>query len=180
VGPQGTVTASAEGLIAEIDGRPAAAFVRPYVDEPGAATFGNPLAFVDDEASAPYLRAMLGEDPATGALIIPGSVPSGARVQLTTASTEDIIAATTDVTRRAAELFPPGVTPSAALLFSCAVRRFMLGTRTAQEVIEARSMLPATIPLAGMYCVGEIAPVGLDAAQPRFHNETFVAVLLGS
>jgi hypothetical protein len=179
VGPEGVVTASEDGRILEIDDRPAAAFVRPYIDVPGAATFGNPLAFRDDDASEPYLRAMLGEDP-SGALMIPGSVPVGARVQLSTASTDDIVRATTDVTSRAAATFPADATPAGALLFSCAVRRFMLGSRTAQEVTEARSMLPPSLPVAGMYCAGEIAPVSVDPAHTRFHNETFVAVLLGA
>jgi hypothetical protein len=59
------------------------------------------------------------------------------------------------------------------------VRRFLLGSRTAQEVIEARALLPGDLPLVGMYCGGEIAPVD-DGNVSRFLNETFVAVLLGS
>ena len=103
----------------------------------------------------------------------------GATVQLTTATTDEIVAATADTVRRATEAFPAGATPSAALVFSCAVRKFLLGSRTGQELGEARSLLPADLPVAGMYCTGEIGPVG-DAQATRFLNETFVTVLLGT
>ena len=59
------------------------------------------------------------------------------------------------------------------------MRRFLLGTRTKQEVAEARACLPDDLPMLGMYCVGEIAPVD-DTNTSHFLNETFVALLLGS
>ena len=59
------------------------------------------------------------------------------------------------------------------------MRKFLLGSRTGQELGEARSLLPADLPVAGMYCTGEIGPVG-DALATRFLNETFVTVLLGA
>ncbi|HEY7828171.1 MAG TPA: FIST N-terminal domain-containing protein [Candidatus Limnocylindrales bacterium] len=179
IGPVGTVTRSGEGVIDEIDGRPAAEFIADYVDAAGPATYGNPLAVRSVGSAEPYLRVMLRQDAATGALSVPGSVPVGSTVQITTASTDEIVRASGDTVRRAAEAFPAGATPAAALLFSCAVRRFLLGSRTAQEVIEARALLPGDLPLVGMYCGGEIAPVD-DGNVSRFLNETFVAVLLGS
>lgn len=121
---------------------------------------------------------MLSQDPTSGALSVPGEVPVGSTVQITTASTDQIVQASGDTVRRAMEAFPLGATPTAALLFSCAVRRFLLGTRTAQEIAAARSVLP-DLPVIGMYCGGEIAPVD-DTPTSRFLNETFVALLLGS
>jgi len=35
------------------------------------------------------------------------------------------------------------------------------------------------MPVAGFYCLGEIAPMS-TADLSRFHNETMVAVILGS
>jgi hypothetical protein len=64
------------------------------------------------------------------------------------------------------------------MLFSCATRRYLLGTRTSQEVAEARAVLPDDVPLIGMYCGGEIAPVE-DTNTSRYLNETFVVLLLG-
>ena len=179
IGPVGTVTRSDYGAIEEIDGRPAASFVSKYVDVVGPATFGNPLAIREKGSSDSYVRVMLSQDPATGALRIAGSIPVGSTVQLTTATTDEIVAAASDAVRRATEAFPSGQTPSAALVFSCAVRKFLLGTRTGQEVSGARSLLPLDMPLAGMYCTGEIAPVGIGEPS-HFLNESFVTLLLGS
>jgi hypothetical protein len=176
IGPTGIVTSSADGLIREIDGQPASKFIESYIT-PGPAGFGNPLAFQQTDNSEWYLRAMLGADQA-GAIAILGFVPTGAKVQLTTASTDEIVNATGAVVKRATDSFPADGHPTAAVLFSCAVRKFMLGTRTGQEIVGARSLLPAGLPVAGMYCGGEIAPVVGDPAS-RFHNETFVTLLLG-
>jgi hypothetical protein len=179
IGPRGTVTRAEYGVIHEIDGKPAADFIAGYVDAAGPATYGNPLAIRAEGADEPYLRVMLRQDPVTGAVSVPGEVPAGSSVQITTASTDEIVRASGDTVRRATEAFPAGATPSAALLFSCAVRKFLLGTRTGQEVTEARALLPADLPLVGMYCGGEIAPVD-GTNTSRFLNETFVALLLGS
>ena len=179
IGPVGTVTRSDYGQIQEIDGRPAAAFVAKYVDVVGPATFGNPLAIREEGSADSYVRVMLSQDPDTHALRIAGSIPVGSTVQLTTATTDEIVAAASDAVRRATEAFPAGQTPSAALVFSCAVRKFLLGTRTGQEVSGARSLLPPDLPLAGMYCTGEISPVGVSEAS-HFLNESFVTLLLGS
>jgi len=178
IGPRGVVTSSSDGIIHEIDGRPAAHFIAGYLDVAGPATFGNPLAFDDSGSGDWYLRVMIAQDAATGDLQIPGSVPVGAMIQLTTATTEEIVGATSDAVRRATAAFPGDGEPSAALVFSCAVRKFLLGSRTSQEVAEALARLPAALPLAGMYCTGEIAPVGADAGS-RFLNESFVTLLLG-
>ena len=179
IGPSGTVTRSEYGIIHEIDGKPAAEFIAGYVDVAGPATYGNPLAVRAIGATEPYLRVMLSQDPTSGALSVPGEVPVGSTVQITTASTDEIVQASGDTVRRAMEAFPSGATPTAALLFSCAVRRFLLGTRTAQEVASCAQRAPGRLPLIGMYCGGEIAPVD-DTPTSRFLNETFVALLLGS
>jgi hypothetical protein len=179
IGPRGTVTRSDYGVIHEIDGRPAADFIAGYIDAAGPSTYGNPLAVRPEGSTEPYLRVMIRQDPDTGAVFVPGQVPAGSSVQITTASTDEIVDATGDTIRRAVEAFPAAATPGGALLFSCAVRRFLLGTRTSQEVAEARALLPPDLPLVGMYCGGEIAPVD-DSHTSRFLNETFVALLLGS
>ena len=75
--------------------------------------------------------------------------------------------------------FPSGRKPDAALLWSCATRRFLLGTRTGREVEIVRDTVGADTPVAGFYCLGEIAPI-VDGDVSQFHNATMVAVLLGA
>lgn len=178
LGPRGVVTRSSYGVIHEIDGHPAAEWVSAYLDLTASGTFGNPLAVQDSGTDDWYLRVVLSGD-ASGALAIPGSIPVGATVQLTTANPDNMLAATADAVRRARSSFPGTSEPSAALVFSCAVRKYMLGTRAAQEVESARTLLPEALPIAGMYCIGEIAPTG-STLDSHFLNETFVTLLLGS
>ena len=75
--------------------------------------------------------------------------------------------------------FPGGRTPEAALIYACATRRYLLGTRVGREIEAVRGVLGTATPLAGFYCMGEIAPMG-SGEPSRFHNATLVSILLGS
>lgn len=180
LGPRGVVTRADYGVIHEIDGRPARDWVGDYLDVDGAGTFGNPLAIQDAGSDNWYLRVVLATDK-SGGIRLPGGVPVGATVQLTTTTADEMLRATADSLERARAAFPAEATPAAALVFSCAVRKYMLGTKTAREVASAQDLLPKSLPIAGMYCIGEIAPTGaIRGAPSHFLNETFVTLLLGS
>jgi hypothetical protein len=179
VGATGKVTASTYGAIHEIDGRPAVEFLARYLDATGRATFGNMLAVVETEREGSYLRAILDADVGSGSVAVGGSIPVGSTVQLTTSDTDDLLAGTRTALTEVREAFPAGATPEAALIFSCAVRKFLLGSRTKDEAEVARSVLGQSIPIAGTYCYGEVAPVD-GAVASRYHNETFVTLLLGT
>jgi hypothetical protein len=73
----------------------------------------------------------------------------------------------------------PGKMPAAALFFSCASRRQILGSRTQEEYQIAQSCLSQSLPSCGFYTNGEIAPLE-DRGISYFHNETFITLLLGS
>jgi hypothetical protein len=179
IGASGTVTRSAYGALHEIDGRPAIEFLARYLDVTGPASYGNPLAVIEAGGAQSYLRAIQGSDPDSGAVHLAGSIPVGATVQLTTANTDEILAGTKDALARAAADFPGESQPEAALIFSCSVRKFLLGSRTRIEAEMASSQYGAAMPLAGLYCYGEMGPVR-GAPTSRFLNETFVTVLLGT
>jgi hypothetical protein len=179
LGSRGRVTRSEYGAIHEIDGRPAQEFLARSITVTGPATYGNPLAVFEAGTEEFYLRAIQPSDPSSGSITVGGSVPVGSWVQLTTADTEEILAGTDGALRRARQAFPAGATPEAALIFSCAVRKFLLGSRTRQEADLARSVLGAGFPMAGLYCYGEVGPVK-GAPTSRFLNETFVTLLLGT
>ena len=89
-----------------------------------------------------------------------------------------ILAGASGALAQAAEAFPGGGRPQAALVFSCMVRKYLLGSRTDQETALTRAALP-DLPFAGLYCTGEIGPI-TPGAGSRFLNETFVALLLGT
>jgi hypothetical protein len=179
LGAKGTVTSARAGELDRIDDRPASEFLAPYLDVTGPPAFGNPLAVVEPESKESYLRAILGSDPATGTVRVHGGVPVGATVQLTTAGTDDILAGTRDAMVRARAGFPEDARPEAALMFSCMIRKYLLGSRTKVEAEMAREELGPSIPLVGLYCAGEIAPID-GGTTSRFLNETFVTILLGT
>ena len=179
LGASGVITRSAPGQVEEIDDRPALEFLARYLDVTGPAAFGNPLAVREVGANQSYLRAVTGANAESGALSLFGSIPVGSTVQLTTATTEDILAGTRQSLAEATADFPHGTRPEAALMFSCAVRRLLLGSRASTEVELARTEFGPSVALAGLYCYGEVGPVSGSSAS-RFLNDTFVTLLLGT
>ena len=179
IGASGTVTRSEYGALHEIDGRPAIEFLARYLDVTGPASYGNPLAVIEAGGEQSYLRAIQGSDAASGSVHLAGSIPVGATVQLTTANTDEILAGTQAALARATAEFPGGARPEAALIFSCSVRKFLLGSRTHVEAELAQAEYGPAMPLAGLYCYGEMGPVR-GTPTSRYLNETFVTVLLGT
>ena len=179
IGATGTVTRSDSGILHEIDGKPAISFLARYLDVTGPASFGNPLAVAESAGDETYLRAIQGTDPDSGSVYVAGTIPVGAVVQLTTADTAEILAGAEAALERTSAEFPAGARPEAALIFSCAVRRYLLGSRTKVEADLARKVYGPSLPIAGLYCYGEIGPVR-GTGSSRFFNETFTTLLLGT
>jgi hypothetical protein len=179
VGPRGIVTRTSPDGVLEIDDRPAIDFYARYLGmaQPPVA---NPLAVFEDGASDRfYLRTPTSWDRDTGRIGFFGVVPQGATVQITVAGTEQIFEGARASMQDALAAFPAGRTPDAALLYSCATRRYLLGTRVGRELEMVRDLLGPAIPIAGMYCLGEIAPMA-SPDRTQFHNATMVSVLLGA
>jgi hypothetical protein len=182
VGPLAKVTKVAGGRVTEIDGRRAVDFFDRYLGSSAGQPppIANPLAVFDaNDPTAFYLRTATNLDQATGSISFFGDLPEGSTVQLTMAATDEIVDGARASISDALARFPGGRAPDGALLWSCATRRFLLGTRASREVDVVRSTLGAATPVAGFYCLGEIAPI-VDGEVSQFHNATMVAVLLGA
>lgn len=179
VGPRATITRTSDAAVLEIDGRPATEFYERYVGA-GPPPVANPLAVFDEAGSNRfYLRTPMTYDRERGSIAFFGAVPEGATVQLTMAATDQIFEGAKASFADALAGFPGDAQPDGALLFSCATRKFLLGTRAGREIELAREVLGDAIPIGGFYCMGEIAPMA-SADGTRFHNATMVSVLLGS
>jgi hypothetical protein len=179
LGPKARVTRASIDAVQEIDGRRALQFYERYLGAGIEPAFANPLAVFEGDSDSFYLRAPIGHDAASGSISFAGGVPEGATVQLTIAATDEIFQGTESAVSKAVRGYPPGSAPEAALVFSCVIRKFLLGTRTGTELQMIRERLGSTIPISGFYCFGEIAPIGPETPT-RFHNETIVTVLMGS
>ena len=177
VGRAGTVSDVDRSTIRTIDGEPAVAFYERYLGAGAKPSPANPLAVFESGSDDFLLRVPIGVDEETGSMVVAGDVAPGALVQLTVAVTDDIFEGTRSAVQKAIKGFPSTAIPTAALVFSCAVRKLVLGTRTGTELDITREELGPSLPVAGLYCYGEIAPAA--SGHTRFHNETIVAVLLG-
>jgi hypothetical protein len=114
----------------------------------------------------------------SGAITLFGSIDEGALVRICIATREDVIKGV----KKAIETMGRGFTPSAAIVISCAGRKWILQDCGKAEVRQILETLGMRVPLAGFPSFGEISPFHepQGAYSPTFfHNETFVICLLG-
>ena len=173
---QAHVVTKAEGpIVHEIDERPAADLYADYLQQP---SIFYPLAVQDESRKSLVLSSPLNFDADTGAIHLVNPVAQGSRVQLSTASREEIVDAARNSVGQAYSCFGDG-SVDAVLLFSCAGRRATLGTRTGEEYEAIKNVIGENIPTAGFYCYGEIGP-DTNGGQSLTHTNAFVTVLLGA
>ncbi|MCP3958216.1 MAG: hypothetical protein GY719_10225 [bacterium] len=176
VGPRGLVTRAEGHVVHEISDQPALEFFQRFHGPHVEPNPEYPLGVFDADRREHYLRAPLSYDRASGSVGFAGDVPVGSEVQITDASRDEILTACEDSIKKASTALG-GVDPDGVLVFSCAARKQLLGTRTAEEAALLRD-LATGLPMAGFYTYGEIAPIG-GRTCADLHNETFVTVLLG-
>jgi len=181
IGKPGQVTKAENNVVYEIDDQPALAFYHRYLGAlPPSSEY--PLALFDAESDGHYMRAPSGiYDPTIGSITFFGDVPPQSMVQITETTHNKILSASKLSTLQALENYP-GKAPAAALFFSCASRRQILGSFTKEEYEQAQHCLNQALiqplPSCGFYTNGEIAPLQQKGVT-YFHNETFITLLLG-
>ncbi|WP_017296896.1 FIST signal transduction protein [Nodosilinea nodulosa] len=177
IGRRSQITRAEKNIIYEIDHKPALELYRHYFDgsDPGDI---HPLAVFPPGESRFFLRGALDYDAESGTITVSGDVPEEATVQFTDASMEDVVAASQQAFAEALNQYPGGH-PDAALFFSCAWRRQILGTRANEEYQAITRSLKHALLSCGFYTYGEIAPLR-DDGKTFFHNTTFVTLLMGS
>ena len=181
IGKKAVVTRSDNNVVYKIGKDNAIEFYKHHfgesigLDDVGA--IGEyPLAVFEDDKKSFYLRSSLNLDREKGSLTFVGNVPQGSTIQITHSSRDKIVdAAKTSVNSSMTDY--PGTKPSAALCFSCASRKVVLGTRVKEEYDAFKKNFP-DLPVAGFYTYGEIGPIGKDKPA-RFHNEAFINLILG-
>lgn len=153
VGRPATVTKAQGDRIYEIDGKPATSFYERYVGDAMQAGPSTPFQILDEESGHQYLRAPIAVEE-DGSVLFLGSVPESATVQVTVASTTEILDAARGSLEQALESFPVPRPPEAVLVASCAVRSMLLGTNTGSELDVIRGRVvevfrcPASMPTA--------------------------------
>ena len=179
VGEPFTVTEAKENLLIGLGGRPAVERLRDLVsaaDERTRSLIGRGLHIglvVDEQREAFELgdfliRAVLGVDPSQGWVAVGDRVPVGTTVQFQVRD-----AATASAELRT--LVQP-LRADSALVFTCNGRGTNLFGRSGHDAEHLSDGL-ATTAVAGMFCAGEIGPVG---SRHFLHGFTASSLLLGA
>ncbi len=178
VGKRSVVTKVSGNVVYEIDNNPALEFYRYYFGGKMMPSGEYPLAVFEEDTERFYLRAPLGYDETKGSVTFAGDIPLNATVQITEADRDSILKGVEESVEMAIRTYR-GKRYDAAVVFSCAARRALLGTRAAEEYKFLKKNIPEDVPICGFYTYGEIGPL-LSNSVSQFHNETFVTLLLGS
>jgi hypothetical protein len=177
VGREGRVTEASGHVLRSINGKPATDFYRELLGNVDITHLGEyPLAVFESEKTSYYLRASLHTDETNGVLHFAGDVPENSRVRISSTTRDQVLEATKTALQHAIAEFR-GKKPALVLCFSCAGRKQVLGSRTFEEGQIIRDFL-GDVPAVGFYGYGEIAPIEKTGVS-QFHNESFVALILG-
>ena len=180
IGKKALVTKSDSNVVYTIGKDSAIEFYQHHLGESISLSEGGnfaeyPLAVFEEDNDSYYLRSPIFES-GVGSLRFPADVPQGSMVQITHSNRDKIVEAT-KISVNSSLVDYPGTKPMAALCFSCASRKQVLGTRVEEENDAFKKKFP-DIPVAGFYTYGEIGPLKKD--QPtKFHNETFFSLIIG-
>jgi len=177
VGPEMTITEGGDGIIVELAGKPALQRVREVVqslpDDERALVEQGVLAGLVVDGNKPQLeqgdflvRGILGGDPDTGAMAVGEDVRVGQVMRL---QVRDHASAHDDLQRALADV--PAGTARGALMFTCNGRGTRMFPEPDHDAALAAQVL-GPVPLAGMFCNGEIGPVG-----GRVHPHGFTATM---
>jgi hypothetical protein len=177
VGKKGKVTRVENNILYQIDEKPATEYYQHYLKiELSEIVPEYPLAVYVGETENYYLRNPVYFNNEDGSISFMGDVPLNATVQITHVERDGIINATETSVAQAQRNYP-GSKPALAICFSCAGRKLVLGTRAREEfqILQKNNL---NLKVAGFYAYGEIAPL-LPDTPSRFHNETFISLLIG-
>ncbi len=176
VGRKGIVTKAVGNKVYTVDDQPIINFYEDYLGtNVGGLTYR--LAVFEPGKESWYMRSSNGI-PEDGAISFFADVPEQAQVQVVQADRNSIVSAARSSICNALANYPARQ-PEAAVFFSCAGRRQVLGTRTKVESEAAQIIFGNGVPFCGFYTYGEIAPLQ-NGSEAQFHNETFVTLLLGT
>jgi hypothetical protein len=177
IGGKEKVTSSNKNVLYTIGDEPALNYFHRYIGENHGLFMNYCLAIFEEGRKGFYVRSAPYSDAETGSVTLNGVVSEGAYVQIGTADKNTCISSCANSIQMALEGYP-GENPEAALFFSCAGRKMMMGSQVFQETDTMRKFLDG-IPFCGFYAYGEFCP--LEEGSPSlFHGTTFVTLLIGT
>lgn len=182
VGLPGTVDDAEGKILKRVGGLDAAAFVEQETGKPFLRSDQGSVALTilnAGRAGEKKLRAIAQNSrPQSVELSLHGGIQRGESVQVCLARPEELMAEVHTIAARAAA---SGFAPTAAIVISCAGRKWLLGGEIQFEVQAIEDAFGGTLPIAGFPSFGEIGPLLHDGHYTRnlFHNMTYVLLILG-
>lgn len=183
IGDMGIVEDCECSVIRQISGVSAQTFMKEQLGKPlGESDLGIiPLATYNHLSEEHFaLRTPSHIDATSGSITTFGSVEPGGLVRVCTATREEVV---NGVKKAMEGVQGRDFAPSAAIVISCAGRKWVLEDRGDKELEQVFSSLGTKIPLVGFPSFGEISPFRKpdgSYTQTLFHNVTFVICLLGN
>jgi sigma-B regulation protein RsbU (phosphoserine phosphatase) len=177
VGVRTTIDGVQGHRVTHIGGRSALQFYRDIFGAHSTPLNEMPMA-VFEEGEQFYIRTPIDYDESDGSVGFSGTMSKNARVQLTEATPDGIINDVDASLGKLVDGLDRNWAPQAAIVASCVSRKWILGSRSAEEFGLLDSRLPKELPFVGFYSFGEIGPLGPGRAAV-LHNCTMITLLLG-
>ncbi|MBI2394195.1 MAG: FIST C-terminal domain-containing protein [Deltaproteobacteria bacterium] len=179
------VTNADDGLVREIDGRPAWDVMKEYVTDPskGLSSPDQPYLCMAQPLPGPsggegehLIRVPLGLDESTGALFFPGGLARGDELTMARRDAEKIARNATEAAHRLRARHPDRA-PALVLQFDCAGRGASLyGPNVTSQLIQpVQQVLGKDVPWIGFHSYGELAPL---RGRNHFHQYTMALCAL--
>lgn len=182
VGQTAPVDLCKGNLISRIGGQTTVEFISQQFGSAPAA--GDPVialaAYGQSETDNFTMRTPYQVHEDTGAITYFGSVSQGTPVRVCFATRDDVVNGVNETLKGIPDL---DFEPQAALVITCAGRKWILGHRTSEEVSRLRPNLPKDLPLIGLPTYGEFAPYLKEDgtySESVFHNVTYIVTLIGT
>ncbi|MBM2815771.1 MAG: hypothetical protein HW421_2533 [Ignavibacteria bacterium] len=180
IGRSGKVTRSENKIVHEIDNKPAIEFYRSIMGDNIIPSFENPLTILDNQGCPLYLRTAVGlPNTETGEVTIYSDISVASEIKISVADRDSLLEGSKDSVRTALERFPKDKEVKLAFFFTCAGRKYLLGTRTKEEIELAKTVLTPGTQIFGSYGYGEIAPLESNIEEIHLNDGTFVTLLIG-
>lgn len=176
MGGKEEVTVAEKNVLYKIGDQPAFDYFQRYIGEDYSLFMNYCLAVYEKDRDSFYVRSAPFHDKEAGTVTLNGIVPQGAFVQIGTADKDTCIESCQRSLKMALENYP-GTKPEAALVFSCAGRKMMMGTKVVKEAEMVQKSLGG-VPFCGFYAYGEFGPMKKQQ-KSLFHGTTFITLLLG-
>lgn len=182
IGDTGCIDQAAGTEVQKISGISAADFIEQQTGKPVLHSDRGVTTFTVIDADNPNVRRLRSivqnSGELEGALGLYGGIATGKRIQVCLARPSELIA---EVQQLAQELASSDFDPAAAVIVSCAGRKWLLGREIEQEVRALREQISTSLPLAGFPSFGEIGPLKLADGYSAnlFHNMTYVLLMFG-